>query len=79
MGLKNVLSPAYIWTLVSPMFNLPVHHLSYDLPDIVNKFYTMSTQLQRMTTRTKNANSHPGYIQIKPHESLVPVVDQIVL
>ena len=68
-----MLSPAHIQTLVSPTLNLPVHHLSYNSPDIVNKFYTMSTQLQRMTTRAKNANQHPGYIQMKPHKSLAPV------
>ena len=72
MGLKNVLSPAHIQTLVSPMFNLPVHHLSYNLPDIVNEFYTMSTQLQSMTTEVKNANQHPGYIQMKWHKLSVP-------
>ena len=72
MGLKNVLSPAHIQTLVSPMFNLPVHHLSYNLPDIGNEFYTMSTQLQSMTTEVKNANQHPGYIQMKWHKLSVP-------
>ena len=67
-----MLSPSHIQTLVSPTFNLPVHHLSYNLPDIVNEFCTMSTKLQRMTMRVKNVNQHPSYIQMKPHKSLVP-------
>ena len=67
-----MLSPAYVQTLVCPMFNLPAYHLSYNLADIVNKFYTMSTQLQRMTMRVKNANQHPSYVQMKLHKSLVP-------
>ena len=54
------------------MFNLTAHHLSYNLPDIDSKFYAMSTQLQRMTIRAKNANQHPGYVQMKLHKLSVP-------
>ena len=67
-----MLSPVHNRAFVSPTFKLPAHHLGYNLPDINSKFYAMSTQLQRMTTRAKNANQHPSYVQTKLHKLSAP-------